>query len=89
MPDPDSCDLHDAAVFGGAEEREVLLRLARSPIADECRSCPVCRLAREYVQRRLDERAGLVFPPDQSGEAAWRRLQAAVDSVKVSVHRSG
>jgi hypothetical protein len=87
VPDSEPCDLHDAAIYVGPDEGESLLRLARSPIADECRNCPVCRLAREYVERRLDEQAGLDFPPDQNGEAAWRKLRAAVEGVKTTVHK--
>lgn len=88
MADPAECELHDVALFTGREESEVLLRLARSPIGDECQRCPVCRSARVYVERRLAERAGLVFPPDQSGEAARRSLQAAIDRAKASIHTS-
>ena len=87
LSEPDPCDLHEAAIRVGSDEAETLHRLARSPIADECRSCAVCRLAREYVQRRLAEQAGRVFPPEESGEATWRKLQAAVNGVKVTVHR--
>jgi len=88
MADLDQCELHEAAVFPGAEESEVLVRLARSPIGDECQICSVCRSAREYVERRLAEKAGQVFPPDQSAEAAWRKLQAAIESAKASVHKT-
>jgi len=89
MADPDRCELHEVAILIGTDESEDILRLGRSPIGDECRRCPVCRSAREYVQRRLDERSGLVFPPDQSGEAAWRNLRAAIERAKASIHMTG
>lgn len=85
MVDPAECELHEVLLFAGADESEALLRLARSPIGDECQRCAVCRSAREYVERRLAERAGRVFPPDQSGEAARRTLQAAIDRAKASI----
>lgn len=85
MVDPMECELHEVVLFGGGEESEALLRLARSPIGDECQRCPVCRSAREFVARRLAERAGRVFPPDQNGEAAQRRLQAAIHQAKSSM----
>lgn len=85
MRDADRCELHEVALFEGAEESEALLRLAQSPIGDECQMCPVCRSAREYVGLRLAEEAGQVFPPHQNGEAAWRRLQAAIETAKTSV----
>jgi hypothetical protein len=88
MGDSDNCQLHEAVILVGTDESEALLRLGRSPIADECQRCRVCRAAREYVQRRLDERSGRVFPPDQNGEAAWRSLQAAVEHAKASIHHS-
>ncbi|MFI5413681.1 MAG: hypothetical protein ACHQ0I_03750 [Candidatus Lutacidiplasmatales archaeon] len=88
MPETDPCQLHEVALFTGPEEPEILLGLARSPIGDECRTCTVCRLAREYVERRLDETAGRDFPPEQSAEAAWRRLQAAYENTKTTVHRT-
>jgi hypothetical protein len=87
MTDLAECELHDLVLFGGAEESEVLLRLARSPIGDECQRCLVCRSAREFVERRLAERAGEVFPPDQSGEAAQRKLQAAIDRAKTVIRQ--
>jgi hypothetical protein len=88
MVEPAGCELHDVALFGGAEESEALLRLARSPIGDECQRCPVCRSAREYVERRLAERAGWVYPPDRSAEAAQRDLQAAIERAKASIRAS-
>jgi len=88
MVEPDRCELHEVAILIGTDESEALLRLGRSPLGDECQRCHVCRSAREYVQRRLEERSGRVFPTDQNGEAAWRKLQAAVESVKTSIHGS-
>jgi len=87
MLEPEPCDLHRSVTLAPPDEADELLRLARSPIGDECRNCAVCRLAREYVYRRLEERAGRVFPPDQTGEAVLLRLQAAVENAKVTVHR--
>lgn len=86
MAGTDPCELHDAAVRVGKDESETLRELIRSPIADECRNCSVCRLAREFVQRRREEQAGWSFPPDQTAEATWRKLQAAVEGVKTSLH---
>jgi hypothetical protein len=88
MVETDRCELHDVAIFNGTEESDALLRLARSPIGDECQICSVCRSAREYVERRLAEEGGQVFPPDLSAEAAWRKLQAAIESAKASVHKT-
>lgn len=88
MAESEPCELHEVAVFGGGQEAEELVRLARSPIGDECQICPVCRSAREFVQRRLAEQAGQVFPPDQNGEVAWRKLQTAIASTKLSVRRA-
>jgi hypothetical protein len=89
MVDPDRCDLHEVAIDNGLEESEDLLRLARSPIGDECQLCAVCRDARVYVERRLAEEAGQVLTPDQNADAAWRKLQSAIASAKASVHRTG
>ncbi len=86
MAEPDGCELHEAAILVGPEDSEELLRLAHSPIGDECRMCSICRLAREYVDRRMAEKGGRVFPPAESGDAVLRMLQSAVDSVKTSVH---
>jgi len=88
MVDPGPCELHEVAILIGTDESEDLHRLAHSPIGDECRMCSVCRLAREYVERRLAEKAGQVFPPEENGEAVRRKLQSAVDAVKGSVHRT-
>jgi hypothetical protein len=88
MRDPEPCELHEAAVLVGTHDSEDLLRLARSPIGDECQMCPVCRLAREYIEHRVAERAGLTFPADESGEAILRKLQVAVDTVKHTVRRA-
>jgi hypothetical protein len=88
MADSERCELHEVAILIGTDETEDLLRLERSPIGDECRRCAVCRSAREYVARRLDERAGRVLPPDESGEAAWRNLQAAIAKARASIHQS-
>jgi hypothetical protein len=87
MSETDRCELHEMAVLVGGSESEDLERLSRSPIGDECQRCAVCRLARVYVELRLAERDGAVFPPEQSAEAAWRRLQGAIESVKHSVHK--
>jgi hypothetical protein len=88
MVDPDRRELHEVAISMPEDESEALQQLARSPIGDECQTCLVCRSAREYVERRLAEQAGHVFPPDQSGEAAWRKLQAAVENTRSSVHKT-
>jgi len=82
------CELHEVAILIGTDQSEDLLRLARSPIADECRMCSVCRLAREYVELRVAERAGQVFPTDENSEAIRRKLELAVGTVKASVHRT-
>ncbi len=50
----------------------------------ELRGLPLGSRVRE---RRLAEQAGRVFPPAESGEATWQKLQAAVNGVKVTVHR--
>jgi hypothetical protein len=84
MPDPEPCELHDTLLFGRPEGAQDLVRLARSPIGDECRSCSVCRLAREYVTARLDEEAGRPVPTDQHSEAAWERLRSAVERVRAT-----
>lgn len=85
MSDSDRRELHQVAILIGDNESDAVEQLARSPIGDDCQSCPVCRAAREYVDRRLAELTGRVFPPDQSGEAAWRKLQAAVKKTKSAV----
>jgi len=81
------CDLHEAATVTGARPSEDLIRLAQSPIGDECQYCPVCRYAREYVERRLAEEAGAPAPSEEGSDDSWRKLQAAVASVKTVVHR--
>lgn len=88
MVEPDRCELHEAAIFVAEDEAESLVRLARSPIGDECQICPVCRCAREFVQRRLAEQAGYAPPPGESAEASWNKLQAAIRATKSAIHRS-
>jgi hypothetical protein len=87
MVDPDRCELHDVALFVGEDEAEDLVRLARSPIGDECQVCPVCRSAREYVERRLTELAGYAPPPGETADAAWRKLQTAIEEAKTSIRK--
>jgi hypothetical protein len=89
MVESGGCELHEAAIVVGTDESETLLRLARSPIGDECQHCSVCRLARTYIERRLAERAGRVFPREQNGDAIWRQLQAALDGVKGPPRKTG
>ena len=88
MVDPDRCELHEVAIFVGEDEAEALLRLARSPIGDECQVCPVCRSAREYVERRLTEQAGFVPPPGENADAAWHKLQTAIAETKASIRKT-
>ena len=87
MSDTDQCELHEVSVFGGREDTETLLRLSRSPIGDECQICPVCRSAREYINLRLAEQLGPVLPTHPTSEAALKKLQAAVQAAKASVHK--
>ena len=87
MDESDRCELHEAAVFAGEGEGEDLLRLARSPIGDECQICPVCRAAREYVERRMAEQGGFVPPPGESAEVSWNKLQSAIRGAKTTIHR--
>lgn len=87
MRDSDQCELHDAAIFAGPDETEALLRLSRSPIGDECQRCPVCRSAREFIEVRLAELQGRVLPPQQNSETAQKKLQAAIEVAKASVHK--
>jgi hypothetical protein len=87
MVDPDRCELHEVAIFAQEDEAEALVRLARSPIGDECQVCPVCRSAREYVERRLTEQAGYVPPPGENADAAWQKLQTAISEAKASIHK--
>jgi hypothetical protein len=86
MPDTDPCRLHEVAILVGADRSPELLTLGQSPIGDECRSCPVCRSARTYVRRRLDERSGRVLPEGEDGQAAWRELQRAVAAARSAIH---
>jgi len=89
MADSERCELHEVAIFDGAQDSEDLRRLARSPIGDECQICAVCRDAREYVERRLAEEAGLMLPPGQGAEAAWRKLQSSIAKTKATVRHQG
>lgn len=88
MVESDRCELHEVAIFAGADEAEALVRLARSPIGDECQICPVCRSAREFVARRLAEQSGYALPPGESAEASWNKLQAAIREAKAAIHPS-
>jgi hypothetical protein len=88
MADPDECELHEVALFVGEDEAQALVQLARSPIGDECQICPICRSAREYVARRIAEQQGHVPPPGESAEASWKKLQTAVQSAKLTIHRT-
>lgn len=85
MADTDRCELHDLAVMAEPGEAEDLLRLARSPIGDECQICPVCRAAREYVERLVAERSGHVPPPGESADASWQKLQRAIERARSSI----
>jgi hypothetical protein len=85
MEDPDRCELHEAAVFAGEDETEDLLRLARSPIGDECQICPVCRAAREFVERLIAEKTGYVPPPGESADVSWQKLQQAIQGAKATI----
>lgn len=87
MDESDRCELHEVAMVAGEDEAEKLLRLARSPIGDECQICEVCRAAREFVQRQLVEKAGFVPPPGESADASWAKLQTAIRSAKATIHR--
>jgi len=88
MADPEQCELHAAAIAGPSTEAEAFQRLIHSPIGDECQHCPVCRTAQEFVETRLAERAGRVLPPDRNGEATWRKLRAAIESVRTTAHKT-
>lgn len=88
MTGSELCELHEAALFSRPEESEALLRLARSPIGDECQLCPVCRSAREYVGRLLAERTGETLPAGHDSQAAWKELQTSIGKVKSTVHPS-
>jgi len=85
MVEPDRCELHEVAVFANEDEAGDLLRLARSPIGDECQICPVCRAAREYVARLLAERSGQVPPAGEGADASWQQLQRAIQDAKASI----
>jgi len=87
MPEPDHCELHEAAVLSSESERNELFRLARSPIGDECQICPVCRAAREYVERSLSEKTGRVPPPGESADESWHKLQSAIQGTRSSIRR--
>jgi hypothetical protein len=88
MAKSDQCELHEVAIFAGPDETEALTRLARSPIGDECQICPVCRAAREYVERRIAEETGHVAPPGESAEVSWGKLQSAIRDAKANIHKS-
>jgi len=87
MVEPDRCELHEVAMFVGENEADDLLRLAHSPIGDECQICGVCRAAREFVERRLVERAGYVPPPGESADASWTKLQSAIHGARAKMRR--
>jgi len=87
MAEADRCELHEVAILAGPGETETLLRLARSPIADECQICAVCRSAREFIELRLAEQRGQVFPPQRSSEAARKQLQTAILRVKATIRQ--
>jgi len=87
MVESDRCELHEVAVFASEDEAGELLRLARSPIGDECQICPVCRAAREYVARLLAERSGQVPPTGEGADASWQQLQRAIQDAKASIRR--
>jgi len=88
MDESDRCELHEVAIFASEDETDDLLRVARSPIGDECQICPVCRAAREFVERRLAEKAGFVPPPGESADSSWTKLQTAVQSAKATIHKT-
>ena len=88
MQEPDRCDLHEAVESAGDRPSDALLILGRSPIAEECRRCSVCRWARTYVERRIAERSGRSHPTTESAEAAWRELQSALGEARRAM-RSG
>ncbi len=87
MGDGSPCELHDVGLYLGTTDAGTLLELAHSPIGDECRICPVCRLAREYVQVRLGEMTGRSYPTEADSAALRRQLEHAVDSVRSVHHR--
>ncbi len=77
---------HDAALRSGPQADDSLVSLGRTPIADECQHCEVCRWAKEYVDRRLRERAGETLAPADDAAAAWRQLRGALDSARDAMH---
>jgi len=87
MEDPEKCELHQVAIIATDEEAEDLLRVAHSPIGDECQFCPVCRSAREFVERRLAEGSGHVAPPGESANDSWAKLQTAIEHARSTIHR--
>jgi len=88
MVEADRCELHDVAIVIGTDQSESLLRLGHSPLGDECQHCQVCRSAREYIQRRLDERSGRTLPAGENAEAAWKKLRAAVEHARTSIRHA-
>jgi len=88
MASTDRCELHDAAIVVGTGDSEALLRLAHSPIGDECHQCGVCRWARTYIERRLAERGGRALPSSESADAAWHELQGALVEVRSSMRKA-
>jgi hypothetical protein len=88
MADPDECELHEVVLSAEADEAKELIRVAQSPIGDECQYCPVCRSAREFVERRLAEESGYVPPAGESADASWKKLQRAIENARVAIHRA-
>jgi len=88
MADPEECELHEVALFAGKDEARELIRVAQSPIGDECQFCPVCRSAREFVERRLAEESGFVPPPGESAEVSWKKLQGAIEAARTAIRRT-
>jgi len=89
MVEPDRCELHEVAVFANEGEAGDLLRLAQSPIGDECQICPVCRAAREYVERLVAERSGYAPPVGESADASWQKLRRAIEGARTSIRPPG
>jgi len=88
MGDSDRCELHEVAIFAGEGGADELVRLAHSPIGDECQICPVCRAAREFVARRLAEQSGFIPPAGENADASWAKLQTAVQRAKTTIHKT-
>lgn len=86
MGESRECDLHEAVLRWEEPGCESLLEFVRSPLGDECRRCSVCRWARTYIQRCLDERTGRPLPPGGDAAAARRELMDAIREVRVHVH---